>query len=93
MGQRKNSTPKPDLQPAGHLVSAQAPHLAARLTKPSSATTIIYTYLWKFALEHHFVFGYVANVSWIEDIDKIAFGYAVKNQVSCMLRQIVAKWL
>ena len=30
MGQRKNPTPKPDLQPTGHPVSGQAPHLAAR---------------------------------------------------------------
>ena len=29
MGQRKNLTPKPDLQPTGHLVSGQVPHLAA----------------------------------------------------------------
>ena len=29
MGQ-KNPTPKPDLQPTGHPVSGQAPHLAAR---------------------------------------------------------------
>ena len=26
----KNPTPKPDLQPTGHPVSGQAPHLAAR---------------------------------------------------------------
>ena len=26
----KNSTPKPDLQPTGHPVAGQAPHLAAR---------------------------------------------------------------
>ena len=30
MGQRKIPTPKPDLQPTGHPVSSQVPHLAAR---------------------------------------------------------------